>query len=165
MKLIIASILLFGSHFFIGAPVELFNTNPQQSIENEDSKIDIDQLLQEWVLIEGWLNKDSIAFEKMDTSIHNERFYKVLSFKNDQNIEYRTHNPLNYRMCGVGMIGMNSFTWEIDDQDYLVLHAIGQKLGESRFEYKTRYFIEHISKKKLKLVVNRRITNAESNRF
>ncbi len=162
MKILILSIITFFQ-FISGNLSDFFHTNDLTEKVAPDPVINQTDLLQEWVLTEGWFNEDTITFEKKDTNLHQTNLYKVFTFQKDETINFQLYNPQEYRICGVGLLNMRKGTWSVEDNQYLKVHIIGEHWGESEFEYETRYVIEHISEKKLKLVVDRKILSSEKN--
>lgn len=162
MKILILSIVTFFQ-FLSGNVTEFLSAHSLSENIEADSTINQTQLLQEWVLTEGWFNEGPIVFEKKDTSLHQNGLYKIFTFQKDESIGFQLFNPQKYMMCGVGLMNLKEGSWKVEDNRYLKVNIKGGHWGTSEFEYETRYFIEHISSKKLKLVVDRKILSSEKN--
>lgn len=163
MKILIVSIIAFFQ-FLSGNVSDSLSTDSLTEKIALDSTISEKQLLQEWVLTEGWFNEGPIVFEKKDSTIHQNGLYKVFTFQKDASINFQLYNPQRYGICGVGLMGMKEGKWTLEENNqYLKIHIKGEHWGESEFEYETRYVVEHISRNKLKLVVDRKMLSSEKN--
>ncbi len=157
--LIIASMILPIWNWIPSLNQEMTFSVPPKTVNSQMDTEFNEQLLQEWVLMEGQLSEETLVFQKKDKDKHKGRMFQVYRFAKDQSVFHEFYNPEKYMVCGVGMLSIEKGHWSINDQQQLTLSLKGGQLTINEFEYVTLYQIEQLDANELKLRVVKRLKN------
>lgn len=128
--------------FLIFSIVALQYIGCTQNVQNQS-------LQGEWVIKDGWFDKDVISLERLNTKKH-KTLATMLIFAGNDTLSQQMHNPEKLGFCGMGMLHFDTASWQLN-KDVVSFDIKGGRIAVNVFKYKVNYNVIMISKDKITL--------------